>query len=73
MPTFTLILVMFVQYANTSIHVEQTTLLERYKGQSACDDAGRLATLKTISNSVAPVSDMRVGYICVQTGTEKPL
>jgi hypothetical protein len=67
---FTLIFVMYVQYANTSIHIEQAQMQERYKDLSACTQAG--ASIKPTSATPNPIVDLRVGFFCVEAGTEKP-
>jgi hypothetical protein len=72
---YTLILVMYVQYANTSIALSNETLAERYKDVAACDSAGQNLQVKTAKDSPVGVgvADLRVGYICVPSGTIKPL
>jgi hypothetical protein len=64
---FTLVLVMYVQYASTTIAVTQTTLPQRYNSAGACDSAGQTLQAKTAADSPvkAGISDLRVGYICV--------
>jgi hypothetical protein len=72
---YTLILIMYVQYAATTINVAQTTLPERYKNGPACETAGNKLNVKTSEHSPVSVgiNDIRVGYICVESGTIKPL
>ena len=70
---FTLILVMYVQYSSTSIAITPTLLAEKYKDAAACDSAGQILQVKTAADSPVKsgISDLRVGYICVPTGTVK--
>jgi hypothetical protein len=71
---FTMIVVMYVQYAGTSISINPMILPERYKDNAACEEAGQKMTPKT--NPQSPVNigiqDLRVGYICVISGTVAP-
>ena len=69
---YTMIVVMYVQYAGTSIPVTQTTLLERYKDAQACELAGRTMKKTSVPN-VPEVNDLRVGFLCVESGSIKPL
>ena len=72
---YTLILVMWVQYANTSIDISQALLPGRYKDNAACESAGQTLFVRNAPDSPAKagVGDLRVGYICVPAATEKPL
>jgi hypothetical protein len=71
----TLILVMYVLFNNTTIHVAQSVLPERYKDPAACEAAGQKMQVKTAPKSPAApgIENLRVGYICIETGTKKPL
>jgi hypothetical protein len=65
---FTLILVMYVQYGNTSIHIAPTAA-GRYATMEQCDSAGQTMLVKPAPNSpVKPgtVNDLRVGYVCIR-------
>lgn len=69
---YALIVVMFVEYGGNTIHVEQTTLHERYKDLATCTAAGQ-GMKPTSINAVSNINNLRVGFICVQRGTVKPL
>jgi hypothetical protein len=68
---YVMIIVSFVIFQNTTINVAQTQLQERYTNEGACQAAGQ--AMKLQSTTAKLVDDLRVGFICVQAGTAKPL
>jgi hypothetical protein len=72
---YTLIVLFYVMYGNTTVSISQTVLPERYSNAEACDKAGTGMTAKPAPNAPLKngINDLRLGYICIESGTAKPL